>query len=151
MRRLVSLFLISALLMAALPGVQAATAPSGVATGLALVDPTTATWYLIHPDGTLTSFRYGIPGDVPLLGDWDCDGIATPAMFRPSSGYVYLSNRNVTAVAETEFFFGIPGWVIGAVIVGLQFLVLLGNRDSDGLVFLVKKSSGLTQSAAEGG
>lgn len=36
-----------------------------------------------------------------------------------------------------RFFFGIPGWVIGAVILGLQFLVLLGNRDSDGLAFLV--------------
>jgi hypothetical protein len=36
-----------------------------------------------------------------------------------------------------RFFFGIPGWVIGAVIVGLQFLVLLGNRDTDGLIFLL--------------
>lgn len=35
-----------------------------------------------------------------------------------------------------RFFFGIPGWVIGAVIIGLQFLVLLGNRDTDGLIFL---------------
>jgi hypothetical protein len=36
-----------------------------------------------------------------------------------------------------RFFFGVPGWVIGAVIVGLQFLVLVGNRDSDGLIFLI--------------
>jgi membrane associated rhomboid family serine protease len=36
-----------------------------------------------------------------------------------------------------RFFFGIPGWVIGAVIVGLQLLVLLGNRDSDGLAFVL--------------
>lgn len=36
-----------------------------------------------------------------------------------------------------RFFFNIPGWVIAAVIVGLQVLVLVGNRDSDGLVFLL--------------
>ncbi len=36
-----------------------------------------------------------------------------------------------------RFFFGIPGWVIAAVIVGLQVLVLVGTRDGDGLVFLI--------------
>jgi membrane associated rhomboid family serine protease len=36
-----------------------------------------------------------------------------------------------------RFFFGIPGWVIGAVIVGLQFLQLIGTRNSDGLLFVV--------------
>ncbi|MEO6571049.1 MAG: rhomboid family intramembrane serine protease [Ilumatobacteraceae bacterium] len=35
-----------------------------------------------------------------------------------------------------RFFFGIPGWVVGVVIVMLQFLQLLGNRDQAGLVFL---------------
>jgi hypothetical protein len=36
----------------------------------------------------------------------------------------------------TRFFFNIPGWVIGAVIVGLQVLNLVGARDGDGLIFL---------------
>ncbi len=36
-----------------------------------------------------------------------------------------------------RFFFNIPGWVIGAVIVGLQVLQLAGNRNGDGLVFLL--------------
>ena len=36
-----------------------------------------------------------------------------------------------------RFFFNIPGWVIGAVIVGLQVLQLVGARDSDGLIFLL--------------
>jgi membrane associated rhomboid family serine protease len=36
-----------------------------------------------------------------------------------------------------RFFFNIPGWVIGAVIVGLQFLQLAGDRNGDGLVFLL--------------
>lgn len=36
-----------------------------------------------------------------------------------------------------RFFFNIPGWVIGAVIVGLQVLQLVGARNGDGLVFLL--------------
>jgi len=36
-----------------------------------------------------------------------------------------------------RFFFNIPGWVIGAVIVGLQVLQLVGARDGAGLVFLL--------------
>lgn len=36
-----------------------------------------------------------------------------------------------------RFFFNIPGWVIGAVIIGLQILQLAGNRNGDGLVFLL--------------
>jgi hypothetical protein len=32
------------------------------------------------------AFRLGQPGDTILLGDWDCDGIDTPALYRPASG-----------------------------------------------------------------
>jgi hypothetical protein len=31
-------------------------------------------------------FALGRPGDRLYLGDWNCDGIATPALFRPSTG-----------------------------------------------------------------
>jgi hypothetical protein len=31
-------------------------------------------------------FAVGLPGDRIFLGDWDCDGLATPALFRPSTG-----------------------------------------------------------------
>jgi len=46
----------------------------------------------------------------------------------------------VVFIAEhptARFFFGIPGWVIGVVFIGLQFLQLIGNRNSAGLGFLV--------------
>jgi len=36
-----------------------------------------------------------------------------------------------------RFFFGVPGWVIGAVIVGIQFLQYLGNRREDLILVLV--------------
>ena len=36
--------------------------------------------------------RYGVgaPGDFVQTGDWDCDGQATPAIIRPSTGHVVL-------------------------------------------------------------
>ncbi|HEY3144564.1 MAG TPA: hypothetical protein VGJ86_25765 [Acidimicrobiales bacterium] len=32
----------------------------------------------------------GDPGDALAVGDWDCDGIATPALYRPSTGDVFV-------------------------------------------------------------
>ena len=43
-----------------------------------------------QPDWT---FWYGVPGDTPLLGDWDGDGLATPGMYRSSNGFAYLTNE----------------------------------------------------------
>jgi hypothetical protein len=43
------------------------------------------------------------------MGDWDCDGIDTPGMYRRSDGYVYLRNSNTQGVADVRFFFGNPG------------------------------------------
>jgi hypothetical protein len=46
----------------------------------------------------------------------------------------------VVFIAEhptAKFFFNIPGWVIGVVIVGLQVLQLVGSRDGEGLLFLI--------------
>ena len=36
-----------------------------------------------------------------------------------------------------RFFFGIPAWAIGVVIVGIQLLQYIGLRDQDGLILLV--------------
>jgi tRNA A-37 threonylcarbamoyl transferase component Bud32 len=35
----------------------------------------------------------GEEGDLVVLGDWDCDGTATPALLRPSSGEVFVFPR----------------------------------------------------------
>jgi hypothetical protein len=34
-------------------------------------------------------YAVGEPGDVVLLGDWDCDGTASPAVHRPATGQVW--------------------------------------------------------------
>ncbi|MGH9137596.1 MAG: hypothetical protein ACRD0G_11195, partial [Acidimicrobiales bacterium] len=55
--------------------------------------PTPAVW----ADGVLTidGQRYGIgrPGDEIRLGDWDCDGIDTPRLFRPATGGDLVFNQ----------------------------------------------------------
>jgi hypothetical protein len=35
-------------------------------------------------------FEIGQPGDVVVLGDWDCDGGATPAVLRLETGEVFV-------------------------------------------------------------
>ncbi|MDP9403749.1 MAG: hypothetical protein M3P85_10555, partial [Actinomycetota bacterium] len=35
-------------------------------------------------------YAMGRPGDVALLGDWDCDGAPTPALYRPSTGEAFV-------------------------------------------------------------
>ncbi len=73
-----------------------------------LVDPDQAMWHL-RDQGTVRSFFYGNPGDVPFLGDWDCDGEDTPGLYRQSDGFVYLRNSNTQGIADARFFFGDPG------------------------------------------
>lgn len=77
-----------------------------------------------QPDWT---FWYGVPGDTPLLGDWDGDGLATPGMYRASNGFAYLTNEvpadGSVAVGDPAltFFYGIPG-----------DQVFVGDWDGDG-------------------
>ena len=73
-----------------------------------LVDPTTGIWHIRGAGGAVNSFFYGNPGDFPMAGDWDCDGIATPGLYRQSDGFVYLRNSNTQGIANIRFFFGNP-------------------------------------------
>lgn len=37
-------------------------------------------------------FEVGLPGDQAVVGDWDCDGVVTVALLRPSTGEVFVFN-----------------------------------------------------------
>jgi hypothetical protein len=77
---------------------------------LGLVDMTQGFWALSAPRKDLVDgFFFGNPGDFPIVGDWDCDGVDTPGMYRQSDGYVYLRNSNTQGIADIRFFFGDPG------------------------------------------
>jgi hypothetical protein len=82
--------------------------PSGPAT-VGLVDPTQGQWHLRSGSGQVTSFFYGNPGDIPFMGDWNCNGIDSPGMYRQSDGFVYLRNSSSQGIADIRFFFGNPG------------------------------------------
>ncbi|MDH3607247.1 MAG: DUF4038 domain-containing protein, partial [Acidimicrobiia bacterium] len=112
------------------PGPQFAITTSGQPPGdrVALFDVTTGRWHLRHSADDDRWFYYGNPGDVPLMGDWDGDGDDTPGMYRPSTGFAYLTNQlpadgsAVVADPGLSFFFGIPG-----------DQVLSGDWDGDGI------------------
>lgn len=75
-----------------------------------VVDQTQGLWYLRDQvTGATTSFYFGNPGDFPIMGDWDCDGVDTPGLYRQSDGFVYLRNSNTVGPADIRFFFGDPG------------------------------------------
>jgi len=77
---------------------------------IGVVDTTRAEWYLRDAwSGATTRFLYGSPGDLPFVGDWDCDGDETPGLYRQSDGYVYLRNANSQGTADIRFSFGDPG------------------------------------------
>jgi hypothetical protein len=85
------------------------------------MDPDSGMWNLRDESGSVNSFYFGNPGDYPFVGDWDCDGVDTPGLYRRSDGFVYLRNSNTQGVADVSFFFGNPG-----------DLPLAGDFDSDG-------------------
>jgi subtilisin family serine protease len=78
-------------------------------------------WRLYRGPTQVAGFYFGNPGDFGFMGDWDCDGIDTPGLYRRSDGYVYLRNSNSQGVADISFFFGNPG-----------DLPLAGDFDNDG-------------------
>jgi L,D-transpeptidase catalytic domain len=87
-----------------------------------VVDTRAGKWYLRDSDNSqTTAFYYGNPGDVPFMGDWDCDGTDTPGLYRQSDGFVYLRNSSTQGVADRTFYFGDPG-----------DLPLAGDFDGDG-------------------
>ncbi|HSJ70286.1 MAG TPA: hypothetical protein VLA29_01435, partial [Acidimicrobiia bacterium] len=67
-------------------------APPFVGETVGLVDPSQGRWHLRNQAGVVSSFFYGNPGDFPIMGDWNCDGVDTPGMYRQSDGFVYLRN-----------------------------------------------------------
>jgi lysyl endopeptidase len=53
------------------------------------------------------SLIYGVPGDAPLVGDWDGDGIDTVGIYRNNE--FYLRNNNTAGPADVSLIYGVPG------------------------------------------
>ena len=53
------------------------------------------------------AINYGVPGDYPVVGDWDGNGNVTIGVYR--NGSFYLRNSNTVGFADLVFAFGQPG------------------------------------------
>jgi hypothetical protein len=73
-----------------------------------------------HKTGAVTSITFGVAGDVPIMGDWNCNGVETPALFRQTKppgepnlpeGLAHYVNDNSPGVriGEFRFILGNPG------------------------------------------
>lgn len=101
-------------------------ADTGNTDQVVLVEPN-GRWHIQVPGSLDYTFFFGIPGDIPLLGDWDGDGIDTPGVYRPSHGSAHLTNGippylSSNQTADATFFFGMPG-----------DRVFAGDWDGDGI------------------
>jgi hypothetical protein len=75
---------------------------------VAVQNPGTGMWTLRYPIGSDDSFYYGVPADIPMMCDWNGDGVDTPGLYRAANGYMYLRNTNDFGTADLEFFYGNP-------------------------------------------
>ncbi len=72
--------------------------------------PTNGALYLKNSNTTGVAdiqINYGIPGDKPITGDWNGDGVDTIGVYR--NGVFYLRNSNSVGIADIYFAFGSPG------------------------------------------
>ena len=113
---------------------------SDLTDSVGLVNRARGVWCLRGAAGELYSFYYGLPGDYPFMGDWDCDGIDTPGLYRQSNGFAYLRNTNTQGVADVTFFFGNPGDIpIAGDFDGDGCDTLSVYRPSQGRVFIMNE------------
>ena len=58
--------------------------------------PSSGEWYILDPSGPSKSVQWGVPSDIPVVGDFDGDGKSDVTVWRPSTGtwYIIQSSNN---------------------------------------------------------
>jgi hypothetical protein len=97
----------------AAPATASAAAPTlcgAPSASVGLYDPSTATFYLnsSNSSGALSSgFAAGPAGAIPIVGDWDGDGLDTVGWYDPRTSVFSLTNSNAAGTTTvTTFAFG---------------------------------------------
>lgn len=96
-------------------------------TTAALYAPSSSVFYLRN--GNTSGYAnltvtFGAAGALPLMGDWNGDGVATPGLYFPATSQFFLKNSLLSGTADIGFSFG-PG--------GAGWLPLVGDWNNDGL------------------
>jgi serine protease AprX len=74
--------------------------------------PSNSTFYLRNSNTSGFAdlvINYGNPGDTPVVGDWNGDGMTTVGAYRSSNSTFYLRNSNTSGFADTVINYGVPG------------------------------------------
>ena len=86
--------------------------PASAVTGnytIGLFRPSTNFFFLRNtntPGFPDLSVPFGAPGDLPLAGDWDGDGVMTIGLYRPSTSTFFLRNSNTPGFPDITVSFG---------------------------------------------
>lgn len=71
------------------------------------------TFYLRNSNTTggaeITTTFGGVPSDLPIVGDWNGDGVDTIGVYRNSTGFFFLSDSNTSPAVNYTVLFGNPG------------------------------------------
>ncbi len=70
-------------------------------------NPNSGLWSLRNADASSFEFWYGVAADIPIMCDWNGDGLDTVGLYRARSGFMYLRDTNETDVAQNSFYFGL--------------------------------------------
>jgi parallel beta-helix repeat protein len=98
------------LAIAILSPIAPESASAGTGTQNSLVTSTYSGRFTIldPPTGDATAL-FGNPGDQPLMGDWDCDGVDTPGVYRSSQARAFVTNTAGSGAARASLYLGNPG------------------------------------------
>jgi hypothetical protein len=74
-------------------------------------NPLTGTFFLKLKGNEVLPVGFGKPEQIPLIGDWDGDGIDTIGVYSPLTGTFFLNTANRNGDAPKQLAFGTPNRV----------------------------------------
>jgi hypothetical protein len=105
-------------------------------------------WYTLHSSSnfsTYSAYSWGTNGDVPIPGDFDGDGKADVAVYRPSQQVWYVLKSSTGYTNYSSYGWGAPGdKPVAGDFDGDGKTDLAVFRPSSGTWFILKSSSGFT-------
>ena len=96
-------------------------APTAHTDRVGVYNPLSGTFFLKMDGSEAVQVGFGNPEKVPLIGDWDGDGVSTVGVYDPESARFFVKNKNEPGFANLQVQFGAP-----------KLRPLVGDWDGDG-------------------